>query len=102
MGTIRKKGDLQWHAQVRRKGYPAQSATFINKRQAEAWVATTESEMLRGVFVSRAVVERMTLREALERFGRDVSPSHKSHAQELGQIRVLSRYPIANRIIATL
>ena len=29
MGTITKRGELQWQAKVRRKGYPAQSRTFL-------------------------------------------------------------------------
>ena len=31
MGTITKRGELQWQAKVRRKGYPAQSRTFSYK-----------------------------------------------------------------------
>lgn len=102
MGTIRKKGDLQWHAQVRRRGYPAQTATFISKRDAETWVASTEAEMLRGVFVSREVAERTTLAQALERFGVEVSPSHKGHLIELQKIRALCKHPICSRFLANL
>ena len=28
MATIRKRGEFQWEAQIRRKGYPAVSMTF--------------------------------------------------------------------------
>jgi integrase len=102
MGTTRKKGDLQWQALVRRKGFPTQSKTFLTKRDAEAWCATVESEMLRGVFVSRVVAERTTLREALERFALEVSPTHKGYALEVGKLRMLGRFPIAARFLATL
>ena len=34
MPTIRKRGQYQWEAQVRRRGYPAQSKTFTTKAEA--------------------------------------------------------------------
>ena len=42
MGTITKRGELQWQAKVRRKGYPAQSRTFSYKEDAEKWVRDLE------------------------------------------------------------
>jgi hypothetical protein len=53
MADIRKRGPCQWQVRIRRKGYPSQTKTFNIKSEAEAWAATTESEMVRGVFVSR-------------------------------------------------
>ena len=35
MGTIRKRGDYQFQAQVRRTDYPPQSKTFNTKKDAE-------------------------------------------------------------------
>ena len=35
MGTITKRGDMQWQAKVRAKGHPAQSKTFTFKADAE-------------------------------------------------------------------
>lgn len=52
MATFRKRGPYQWEAQIRRKGYPAQSKTFNTKAEAEAWANVVESEMTRGVWVS--------------------------------------------------
>ena len=52
-----------WQAHVRRRGHPAQVRTFDTKAEAEAeaWAATIESEIARGVFVSRAEAEATTL-----------------------------------------
>ena len=61
MATFRKRGEYQWEAQIRKKGFPPQSKTFNTKAQAEAWVSVIESEMVRGVFISRAAAERKNL-----------------------------------------
>jgi len=48
MATFRKRGPYQWEAQIRRRGYPAQSKTFETKTEAEAWANMIESESCRG------------------------------------------------------
>ena len=37
MPTIRKKGDRQWHVQIRKSGYPVQTKTFTTRSDAEKW-----------------------------------------------------------------
>jgi hypothetical protein len=61
MATIRNRGEYQWEAQVRRNGYPAQRKTFETKADAQAWARMIESEIDRGIFVSRAEAERTAL-----------------------------------------
>jgi len=75
MATIRKRGELQWQAIVKRKGYPLQSKTWNTRKEAEAWARQIESEMDRGVFVSRTEVERTTLHDLIERYRVEVLPS---------------------------
>lgn len=77
MATIRKRGELQWQAIVKRKGYPLQSKTWNTRKEAEAWARQIESEMDRGVFVSRAEVERTTLNDLIERYRVEVLPSKR-------------------------
>ncbi|WP_165386511.1 hypothetical protein [Pseudomonas orientalis] len=43
MATIRNRGEHQWEAQIRRKGYPAQRKTFETKSDAQAWARMIES-----------------------------------------------------------
>ena len=76
MPTIRKRGDYQWEAQVRRKGFPPQSKTFNTRADAELWSATIESEMGRGVFIDRSDAERSTIGEIIERFTKEFAPFH--------------------------
>ena len=49
MATIRKRGNLQWEARIRKRGYPTTGKTFETKADAEAWARQIESEMDRGI-----------------------------------------------------
>jgi integrase len=74
MATIRKRGELQWQAIVKRKGYPLQSKTWNTRKDAEAWARGVESEMDRGAFVSRGEIERTTVGDLIERYREDELP----------------------------
>jgi integrase len=102
MATITNRGPYQWRVQVRRHGHPAQSRTFNSKAEAEAWAAMTESEMARGVWLSRGEAERTTLREALDRYEREVTPSKRSAEQERRLLRSLRGINLAARSLATI
>lgn len=75
MATVRKRGDLQWEAQVRKKGYPAQSRTFITRADAERWAKETEIAIERGLFFDRTKAEKTTISELIERYKAEVMPS---------------------------
>lgn len=91
MGTITKRGDLQWQAKVRRKGFPSQSRTFMYKEDAEKWVRAIERELETSGFVDRREAEKNTLAEALDRYKKEVTPSKKSAAIEAVKIDVILR-----------
>jgi hypothetical protein len=102
MPTIRKRGHYQWEAQVRRRGYPAQSKTFNTKVEAEAWAGMIESEMSRGIWVSRSEAESTTLYETLERYEDEISLAKKGAAQELSVIKTCKAVDLAKRPLATI
>ncbi|MDH0306687.1 site-specific integrase [Aeromonas caviae] len=102
MATFRKRGPYQWEAQVRRKGYPAQSKTFNTKAEAEAWSKVIESEMTRGIWVSRAEAEATPLYEALCRYETEVVPNKKGAVQELSLISIYKKLPLASRTLASI
>ena len=81
MATFRKRSG-SWQAIVKKKGFGQLARTFDAKAEAEAWAKVAESEMVRGVFVSRAEAENTTLSEALDRYLREVSVNKKSHRTE--------------------
>lgn len=91
MGTITKRGELQWQAKVRRKGYPSQSRTFMYKEDAEKWVRAIERELETAGFIDRREAEKNTLAEVLERYQQEVTPGKKSADIESVKINVLLR-----------
>ncbi|HGF4016488.1 site-specific integrase [Burkholderia cenocepacia] len=91
MGTITKRGDLQWQAKVRRKGFPQQSRTFMYKEDAEKWVRAIERELETSGFVDRREAEKNTLADVLRRYQKDVTPLKKSAEIESIKINVLLR-----------
>ena len=91
MGTITKRGELQWQAKVRRKGYPSQSRTFMYKEDAERWVRAIEREQETTGFVDRREAEKNTLAEVLKRYQKEITPNKKSAAIESVKIDVLLR-----------
>lgn len=102
MASIRKRGQYQWEAQVRRRGYPAQSKTFNTKAEAEAWAKMIESEMSRGVWVSRSEAEATTLYEALTRYEKEISPAKKGAAQESSVLKTCRAVDLAKRPLAAI
>ena len=84
-------GKRVWQAHIRRRGYPAQVRTFDTKAEAEAWAATIESEIARGVFVSRVEAEATSLTEALDRYQSEIVPTKKQSDRERRRVAELTR-----------
>ena len=102
MATIRNRGEYQWEAQIRRKGYPAQRKTFESKSDAQAWARMIESEIDRGIFVSRVEAERTAFHQLIDRYISEIAPKHKGAYSEIKRLEALKRHPLATRIVATL
>ena len=101
MATFRKRSG-SWQALVKKKGFGQIARTFNTKAEAEAWAKVTESEMTRGVFVTRKEAENTMLAEALNRYEREVIPAKKGAVQESMRIRIWKRHPLAKRSIASI
>lgn len=102
MASITRRGDLQWQARVRRKGYPVQIETFNTRAEAEAWARLIESEIDRGVLVSRAEAKSTTLAEALDRYDREIAAAKKGYVQEAFLLRMWKSTVIASRPMASV
>jgi len=102
MATFDKRGDLQWRAQIRRKGFPVQRKTFNSRAEAEAWAAVVESEMARGIFVSRKEAENTTLAEALDRYEREVSQEKRGHTKEKDKIDHWRKSSLGSLFLASI
>lgn len=102
MATIRKRGNLQWEARIRRRGYPPQSKTFNTRAQTEEWGRAIEGEMDRGTFTSRTEAENTTLAEALTRYETEVTAQKKGAVAERSRIAALKRDPLAQQYLGTI
>ena len=97
-------GKRVWQAHVRRRGYPAQVRTFNTKAEAEVWAHDLESEMARGVFISRTEAEATTLGEALTRYLAEITPTKKPTTAYRERVigRALGCHPLARRALASI
>jgi len=86
MATLVKTDAGTWKAIIRRQGWPITSKTFRTKRDAMDWARSTEDEMVRGVYISRAGAERLTVEEALQRYLKEVTPTKKPTTQRSEKI----------------
>jgi integrase len=101
MASIRKKGPYQWHVQIRRKAWPAQTRTFNSQAEAKAWATMVEREMDQGSFINRGEAETTTFGEASERYSREITCNKRSNAAEMSRITALLRHPLASRTLAS-
>lgn len=106
MASIREKGPYQWAVQIRRKGWPNQSATFRTKKDAQAWARKVEPEMDRGQFIDQNAAQCTTLADLIDIYLREVTyqrPREDSRVAERARLKRFLRegkelcaYAVAN------
>lgn len=102
MATITKRGDYQYQAIIRRKGYPSQTRTFESRQDAQTWIRSVESQMDDNIFRDRRELRKQTLHEVLERYVTTITPTKRGQVQERNRVRQLQRHPIAQRSMDSL
>ncbi|EPU8564394.1 site-specific integrase [Yersinia enterocolitica] len=102
MATIRKRGAYQWETQIRKRGFPSQTKTFNTKAEADAWAKMVESEMARGVWLSRSESESTTLYDSLVRYEKEIVANKKGAVQDRSIIRIFKRQPLARCYMASI
>src|SRR5205807_2288810 len=82
MPTIRERakadGTRIFHVQVRISGFPARTASFPTRRQAERWSKTVEAEMIEGRHFRGAEARRRTVAEAIDRYVEEEVPKKRN------------------------
>jgi len=101
MAYISQRG-AYWRAEIRRRGYKPVYWTFGTKQQAQQWARRVEGEMDSAAYLDRSESERTTLREALERYRRDIVPEKRHPYQENRRIDRWVRHDLAYRTLASL
>jgi hypothetical protein len=81
MAAIAKTPSGTWKAIIRKRGWPTAIQTFRTKRDAQGWSWRTEDEMVRGIYIHRALSERTSIQSALKRYLSEVTPTKKPSTQ---------------------
>ncbi len=102
MANFRKRGELQWQARVRRKGYPDQVKTLNTRAEAEEWARAIEHQIDRGAFVSRAEADATSLHEALVRYEREVTAHKNGEEAEKSVLRIWKGTELALRTMSAI
>ncbi|WP_089162924.1 tyrosine-type recombinase/integrase [Caballeronia sordidicola] len=101
MAYISQRG-AYWRAEVRRRGYKPIYRSFDTKQRAQQWARRVESEIDSGSYIDRTEAERTTLREALERYRREIVPEKRHPYQENRRIQRWIDNQLSHRTLANL
>ncbi len=102
MATIRKRGN-RYHVQVRRKGYPAHTKSFLDLADAKKWARLKETEADRQEFpIDRKALSGISLSSLVERYQEEVVPSKKGAEIEAIILNAFLRHPICKKTLADL
>jgi len=102
MATITHRGDFQYQAVIRRKGYPTQTRTFETKRDAEIWATVTEAAMFGRKFKDTRELKHTTLKMSLQKYREEVTPTKRFSHIEHSRIGRLMQHPLALRDMSDL
>ena len=88
-----------WRVRIRRRGLPLVSKVFKAKADAQTWAFKTERSMELG-FLSPD--HDCPLKELLERYRREITPTKNGATQENSRIKKLCKHPIARIRLSNL
>jgi len=98
MATIRKTEHGTWKVAIRRKGHQPLYKNFKRKTDAEYWARKTEKEIDTGSYQSRK--NEVTLREALDRYAKEVTPTKNGAKQEKNRIEQIKRLAFVDKAMS--
>ena len=101
MATFRQRGN-RWQAQVRLKGQPLQSKSFVTRSDAERWARGIEAAMDKDSYVNHAVARRITFGELVDRYVLEVLPTMKGAPVDAIRLKALKRNNICALSVAAL
>lgn len=94
-------GSISYRAQIRVGGFPPLSKSFRRRTDAKHWIEATKTAIRAGNMVSTEA-SRTTLKEALERYLREVTPKKKGARREQDRVGAWIRNPLAVRFLSQL
>jgi hypothetical protein len=94
MATFRNR-DGKWQARVRRLGYAAITKSFITLQDAEKWARFIEVDLDKNSYNNTNLAEKTTLKDLIERYMREVTPSMRGASEDLIRLKAIARRPLS-------
>jgi integrase len=94
-------GSISYRAQIRMRGFRHLSKSFRRRTDAKRWIEETKTA-IRGGNAPSTEANRTTLREALERYLREITPSKKGWRREQDRVKAWMNNPLAVRFLSQL
>lgn len=94
MASFRKSG-LGWRAEIAKLGF-RESATFPTKREAQAWASERETAI---VSAQAGKVIRLPLRDVLERYIQEITPTKQSARSEALRLKRAQNADLAKKVM---
>jgi integrase len=94
-------GSITYRAQIRVRGFPPLSKSFHRRTDAKQWIEETKTAIRGGSAVSNEA-QRTTLRDALDRYLREVTPTKKGKLRERGRVKAWMSHSLAFRYLSQL
>ena len=85
----------KFKVEIKKKGFPRFSRTFITIKDAKRFEKDTESKMERNVFEDYTSASRTSLKEILIKYRDEKTVLKKGHKEETSTINFLIRHPIS-------
>jgi len=92
MATIREKSPSHWHVQIRRQGWPFQSATFKTKIKAQIWARKIEADMDQGRFIDTSGARNTTLADLINLYINNVTEKRPSETSRVAERLRLKKF----------
>ena len=89
MAYFKQLKSKNWQVQIRRHGVKPETKTFPTRDEAKIWARLIESEIDRGIYVSRYEAEHITFAELINRYQEEVTPNKKSASREISRLKCL-------------
>lgn len=100
MGTLQQRPNGNWTGKVRKQGFPALSATFPTKKEAERWITDQEAKINAGRF--QHLDGEPLLRDLIKKYMEEVSPTKKGEREEVWRLKAIQRHEIASYAVGRL
>lgn len=101
MATFRQRSGT-WQARVRVKGFPLETKSFDSKAAAQRWAREIESSMDLGDHQHASRATDLLLRDVLQRYMEEVTPTKRGAKREAEGIAFMQRNKVASYSMAKL